>query len=686
MDFQKRFIGRQSYIHKTGNIIDPNKNEVIPLPSNKSINNNDPKLEHKNREQKIYTPASGSVENTPEQSDSSIKKNSPIIRQVDGVVKKPQLNIISKTNSNSMQNSVQSLVQFKEVKMKDNKLHINSSSNTYNLQNKNIIEINSPLIQIQGPSKDELNKGSQQLQPLKLNTYDEQQQSKRKASVIHDLDIDTMSPKNMKRKSQREESDLTNVQINISQDQIIKDKKTIDLKIQKPMSVMRHDHQTISEINNMSRDQGTSLNMQKNYYEMKHKGRKVHSLNSSIDYQNKPGKAESKQKNNQDFSVSVPNSHLGKKKVSDLDTTVIYDSNSTQDTPLKLYSNMENSNSKNSKQVLSFKAQRLVAYEDVKQNPIIASMTIKKNLINDAQSEKQPTQVSYYHLMSLNNDRYSSGAYSPTSDKTYNGSIHGDSFYMKFQQFKNKIGTHSMVSTADKDGESAQKTAQFGEFGNENSPTKLPLIQKQSQSMNVRSNQGSNSFQAQAKQTFSAPNQLNNPRQDTILTINNISASSGQISSQKNSNIQIYGKVVKRRNIYQANSNNEKNLQQSFNDHSGQYQSDSLNQTVQLKKQAQSRVQLHSLNNSINLQNDLELIKLKQQEDQVRQINSIKKSYSPYRMKEYLEMQNQYQSKYKKLGGLGPNIGDNEWQERKLKKEKINQYVNQLKYKQISEL
>lgn len=50
-------------------------------------------------------------------------------------------------------------------------------------------------------------------------------------------------------------------------------------------------------------------------------------------------------------------------------------------------------------------------------------------------------------------------------------------------------------------------------------------------------------------------------------------------------------------------------------------------------------------------------------------------------MKEYLEMQNEYQSKYKKLGGLGPNIGDNEWQERKLKKEKINQYANQLKYK-----
>jgi hypothetical protein len=35
-----------------------------------------------------------------------------------------------------------------------------------------------------------------------------------------------------------------------------------------------------------------------------------------------------------------------------------------------------------------------------------------------------------------------------------------------------------MVSTADKDGESGKKTAKFGEFGHDNSPTKLPQISK----------------------------------------------------------------------------------------------------------------------------------------------------------------------------------------------------------------
>lgn len=36
MDFHKRFIGRESYIDKTGNIIDHNKNEVTPLPRNQN--------------------------------------------------------------------------------------------------------------------------------------------------------------------------------------------------------------------------------------------------------------------------------------------------------------------------------------------------------------------------------------------------------------------------------------------------------------------------------------------------------------------------------------------------------------------------------------------------------------------------------------------------------------------------
>jgi hypothetical protein len=70
-------------------------------------------------------------------------------------------------------------------------------------------------------------------------------------------------------------------------------------------------------MNSLNREPGANTNQQKNYYEMKHKGRKVHSLNSSIDYQNKF---------NKDLVVS---SNLTKKKASDIDNTVIYDSNST---------------------------------------------------------------------------------------------------------------------------------------------------------------------------------------------------------------------------------------------------------------------------------------------------------------------------------------------------------------------
>lgn len=48
-------------------------------------------------------------------------------------------------------------------------------------------------------------------------------------------------------------------------------------------------------MNSLNREPGANTNQQKNYYEMKHKGRKVHSLNSSIDYQNKLNKDEIRQ-------------------------------------------------------------------------------------------------------------------------------------------------------------------------------------------------------------------------------------------------------------------------------------------------------------------------------------------------------------------------------------------------------
>ncbi len=54
-----------------------------------------------------------------------------------------------------------------------------------------------------------------------------------------------------------------------------------------------------------------------------------------------------------------------------------------------------------------------------KQPAIIATMHIKKNSMNEALSEKQPTQVSYFQRMSQNYDRYSSGAYSPNSDNNF---------------------------------------------------------------------------------------------------------------------------------------------------------------------------------------------------------------------------------------------------------------------------
>lgn len=47
-------------------------------------------------------------------------------------------------------------------------------------------------------------------------------------------------------------------------------------------------------------------------------------------------------------------------------------------------------------------------------------------------------------------------------------------------------------------------------------------------------------------------------------------------------------------------------------------------------------------------------------------------------------MNNEYNQNYKRLGGLGPNIGSPEWFEKKEKKEKMKTYVNTLKSKSDS--
>ena len=47
-------------------------------------------------------------------------------------------------------------------------------------------------------------------------------------------------------------------------------------------------------------------------------------------------------------------------------------------------------------------------------------------------------------------------------------------------------------------------------------------------------------------------------------------------------------------------------------------------------------------------------------------------------------MNNDYNQNYKRLGGLGPNIGSQAWFEKKEKNEKMKKYVNALKIKQDS--
>lgn len=59
----------------------------------------------------------------------------------------------------------------------------------------------------------------------------------------------------------------------------------------------------------------------------------------------------------------------------------------------------------------------------------------------------------------------------------------------------------------------------------------------------------------------------------------------------------------------------------------------------------------------------------------MKNINSNKKQYSPYRYNDYLEMRQNYQQSYKRLGGLGPNIGNEDWLEKQKKFEKMNDYI-----------
>lgn len=71
---------------------------------------------------------------------------------------------------------------------------------------------------------------------------------------------------------------------------------------------------------------------------------------------------------------------------------------------------------------------------------------------------------------------------------------------------------------------------------------------------------------------------------------------------------------------------------------------------------------------------DQQYERLKAQESEVKKIMKYKKrSYQ-----DYLQMKQEYAKKFTKLGGLGPNIGSNEWQCAKQKELKRNEYANGL--------
>ena len=75
---------------------------------------------------------------------------------------------------------------------------------------------------------------------------------------------------------------------------------------------------------------------------------------------------------------------------------------------------------------------------------------------------------------------------------------------------------------------------------------------------------------------------------------------------------------------------------------------------------------LHQLN---------QISKLKQQEDNVKGI----RKFQPYSYSDYIKMRDNYDKHYKKLGGLGPNLGSPDWMEKRDKYRKMNDYVSQLK-------
>ena len=65
---------------------------------------------------------------------------------------------------------------------------------------------------------------------------------------------------------------------------------------------------------------------------------------------------------------------------------------------------------------------------------------------------------------------------------------------------------------------------------------------------------------------------------------------------------------------------------------------------------------------------------LKQSEDSVKNIMT-NKSYQMHSVKDYKQLKQVHDLNYKKMGGLGPNIGSEEWSLKKEKQEKIREYV-----------
>ena len=53
-------------------------------------------------------------------------------------------------------------------------------------------------------------------------------------------------------------------------------------------------------------------------------------------------------------------------------------------------------------------------------------------------------------------------------------------------------------------------------------------------------------------------------------------------------------------------------------------------------------------------------------------------SYKPKKLKDYQKMIDDYEKNGKKAGGLGPNIGNKEWEYRKEKTKKMSDYVQKL--------